>query len=97
MSDRRKQSVLERFFTLLDLSHFYAICFLSLDDIPVEQLNILAISHFYAIFLCSLDDIPIGKLNILDLHPEDYEQLDRFRNAAALKVVPIVFEIRQKL
>ena len=36
-------------------------------------------------------------LDILDLHPEDDEQLDRFRNAATLKVVPIVFEIRQKL
>ena len=36
-------------------------------------------------------------LDILDLHPEDDEQLDRFRNAAALKVVPIFFEIRQKL
>ena len=77
MSDRRKQSVLERFFTLLDLSHFYAICFPSLDDIPVEQLNILALTHFYAIFLCSLDDTPVEQLDILDLHPEDDEELDR--------------------
>ena len=76
---------------------FYAIFLRSLDDIPVEQLNILAISHFYAIFLCSLNNNTIGKLDILDLDPEDDEQLDRFRNAAALKVVPIVFEIRQKL
>ena len=72
-------------------------CNISLDDIPIGKLNILDLSHFYAIFLCSLNNNTIGKLNILDLHPEDDEQLDRFRNAAALKVVPIFFEIRQKL
>ena len=70
-------------------------CFL--DDIPIGKLNIFELSHFYAIFLCSLNNNTIGKLNILDLHPEDDEQLDRFRNAAALEVVPIFFEIRQKL